>query len=157
MATRRTRVGPSTDLRRQYLIRWEGYGPEDDTWELRCDVLAGSRDLIELYESQGESRGLGIRLQSRFGSDGEGDVSGLTFPRSQNQHYNNITAKFNERPPSLLFDPFLRRRRLGRLFTQGRYEMAHNSGLEEARSFSLGRTDTRSDQRLGNWTTLDST
>lgn len=56
MATRRARPQNQSkgDMVRQYLIRWEGYGPDDDTWELRRDVTSGSRELVALYESQRE-------------------------------------------------------------------------------------------------------
>jgi hypothetical protein len=36
-----------------YLVRWEGYGPEDDTWEPRSGLLEGSAQLLEEFESTG--------------------------------------------------------------------------------------------------------
>ena len=33
-----------------YLIRWEGYGPEDDTWE-PIESLSGSKELLDDFHS----------------------------------------------------------------------------------------------------------
>jgi hypothetical protein len=39
----------------QYLVRWAGYGPKDDTWEMYSNVLEGAEELVEEYEARGES------------------------------------------------------------------------------------------------------
>jgi hypothetical protein len=38
--------------RTEYLILWEGYGPEDDTWELE-EVLISAREVVRDFEAQG--------------------------------------------------------------------------------------------------------
>jgi hypothetical protein len=39
----------------QYLVRWAGYGPKDDTWEMCSNLLEGSEELVKEYEARGES------------------------------------------------------------------------------------------------------
>ena len=35
----------------QYLVRWEGYGSEDDTWE-PVEMLEGSQELLEEFHAK---------------------------------------------------------------------------------------------------------
>ncbi|WVF71275.1 hypothetical protein IAT40_006078 [Kwoniella sp. CBS 6097] len=46
--------GYFTDGRReyQYLVRWEGYGPADDTWERRSNLLEDAAGLVEDFDNQ---------------------------------------------------------------------------------------------------------
>ena len=37
----------------QYLIRWEGYGPKDDTWEWTSNVVQNARQMIDEFDKQG--------------------------------------------------------------------------------------------------------
>lgn len=46
--------GPNGLLEYQYLIRWEGYGPEDDTWEMRSTLMDGSASLVTEFDALGE-------------------------------------------------------------------------------------------------------
>jgi hypothetical protein len=39
----------------QYLIRWEGYGPKDDTWEWSSNVVQNARQMIDEFDKEGES------------------------------------------------------------------------------------------------------
>jgi hypothetical protein len=38
--------------KREYLIRWEGYGPSHDTWEPECNVLPGCKELVSEYRAR---------------------------------------------------------------------------------------------------------
>ena len=39
----------------QYLIRWEGYGPKDDTWEWTSNVVQNARQMIDEFDKEGMS------------------------------------------------------------------------------------------------------
>ncbi|ODN94218.1 hypothetical protein L198_05072 [Cryptococcus wingfieldii CBS 7118] len=39
----------------RYLVRWEGYGPADDTWEPISSLMEGSQSLIDEFEDFGKS------------------------------------------------------------------------------------------------------
>ena len=41
-------VGRGTRKTRQYLVRWEGYTPEHDTWEPEAN-LSNAQDIIDAY------------------------------------------------------------------------------------------------------------
>ena len=45
LVDRRTRRG-----RVEYLVRWRGYGPEDDSWERRDHLMAGAERMVRDYE-----------------------------------------------------------------------------------------------------------
>jgi hypothetical protein len=44
------------DPSREYLVRWRGYPPDQDTWESRVRLLEDVPDLVESYEAAGRSR-----------------------------------------------------------------------------------------------------
>ena len=46
LVDRRTRRGG----RVEYLVRWRGYGEEDDTWEPRAHLLAGAGRMVRDWE-----------------------------------------------------------------------------------------------------------
>lgn len=46
---------PDGEFEHQYLVRWEGYGPEEDTWEMRGNLLEGAEELVEAFDAGGES------------------------------------------------------------------------------------------------------
>jgi hypothetical protein len=58
----RTRKGA-----KQYLVRWKGYTPENDTWEPE-ENLANAKDAIKAFEARGRAtrgRGHGVRVFSQ--------------------------------------------------------------------------------------------
>ena len=38
-----------------YLVRWEGYGPADDTWEVRSNLMQNASALVGRFDATGES------------------------------------------------------------------------------------------------------
>jgi hypothetical protein len=38
----------------EYLVRWEGYGPEDDTWE-PVTKLSNAKGVVQDFEAQGQA------------------------------------------------------------------------------------------------------
>jgi hypothetical protein len=47
--------GPDGAYEYRYLVRWEGYGPEDDTWEIRSNLMEGAARLVEAFDVGSES------------------------------------------------------------------------------------------------------
>ncbi|WWC94275.1 hypothetical protein V866_001116 [Kwoniella sp. B9012] len=45
-------LGPNRQMENQYLVRWEGYGPKDDTWEYRSNLMGGASALVKEFESK---------------------------------------------------------------------------------------------------------
>jgi hypothetical protein len=37
----------------QYLVRWERYGPKDDTWEWSSNVVQNARQMIDEFDKEG--------------------------------------------------------------------------------------------------------
>lgn len=37
-----------------YIVRWDGYGPRDDTWEPRSNVMVGSSRLVQEFDAKRE-------------------------------------------------------------------------------------------------------
>ncbi|EIW70428.1 hypothetical protein M231_05679 [Tremella mesenterica] len=60
--------GPDGVFEYQYLVRWAGYGPEHDTWEMRSTLLDGAEKLLSQFEGRDhpftilESRSLNPRV-----------------------------------------------------------------------------------------------
>jgi hypothetical protein len=48
----------------QFLVRWKGYGPEDDEWLMRC-LLEDCEILNHWYESEGDGPSSAWYLPSR--------------------------------------------------------------------------------------------
>ena len=46
--------GPGGELEYEYLVRWEGYGPEEDTWEPRSGLIEGAAELVDEYDDASE-------------------------------------------------------------------------------------------------------
>ncbi|OCF60713.1 hypothetical protein L486_00351 [Kwoniella mangroviensis CBS 10435] len=45
-------LGPNRQMENQYLVRWEGYGPKDDTWEYRSNLMGGASAVVKEFESR---------------------------------------------------------------------------------------------------------
>ena len=50
-----TYIDPQAGEEHYYLVRWEGYGPKDDTWEPKHNLMQGSRSLVTAFDSRGAS------------------------------------------------------------------------------------------------------
>lgn len=46
--------GPDGELEHHYLVRWAGYGPNDDTWEPRSNLLESSASLVRAFDIKRE-------------------------------------------------------------------------------------------------------
>jgi hypothetical protein len=40
-------------LEHQYLIRWEGYEPKDDTWEWNSNVAQNAKEILDEFDKKG--------------------------------------------------------------------------------------------------------
>ncbi|KAK8864488.1 hypothetical protein IAR55_001738 [Kwoniella newhampshirensis] len=40
------------DFEHQYLVRWEGYGPNDDTWEMRSGLMEGAAEVLNAFDER---------------------------------------------------------------------------------------------------------
>ncbi|WVQ99599.1 hypothetical protein IAU59_006735 [Kwoniella sp. CBS 9459] len=43
---------PDGKREHQYLVRWEGYGPADDTWERRSNLLRGAGEMVKAFDQR---------------------------------------------------------------------------------------------------------
>jgi hypothetical protein len=44
----------------QYLVRWAGYGPKDDTWEWSSNVAQNASGMLKQFDKEGKSLSLEI-------------------------------------------------------------------------------------------------
>ena len=48
--------GGDRDTGRQYLVRWKGYGPEDDTWEPEAHLANAPEKIQQYLQNTGRNR-----------------------------------------------------------------------------------------------------